>query len=200
MRREYDAWLAERSQMEHEIWQRDSKADASRMYCPNCHADRRGGAWLDADKTELACSNCEHTWTPLPRLSWSEKNRIRHGWQEAHPAPENPGDEPPHGRAFMQSFLIGYASVVGSRLAKQRKETVKVAEDSAPGTALAVIDRDKAVDAFAHKRWDYNGSAGRGASSSSNAGYYSGQAAGARANLGSRTVGGGHKAIGGGRS
>jgi len=198
LRAAWVAWAETRAEMEQSIWSRDAKADTSRMYCPNCKADFRGRAWLDADKTELLCSNCNQAWTPLPRLTWSEKRQIREEFLAENPEPENPGTEAPHGRAFMQSFLIGYANVVGSRLSAQRKEAVKEAEDTRPGVALAVIDRDKAVANAWEKRHPPSSfaKAGRGASNSANAGYYAGRDAGSRANLGQSSVGGGHKAIG----
>jgi hypothetical protein len=96
----------------------------------------------------------------------------------------------------MQSFLIGYAEVIGRRLSAQRNTAVNHAEVERPGAAVAVRDRGQAVDKFADRQWGKLSSAGS-TRSSSNAGYYSGREAASRANIGSRTVGGGHKAIGG---
>lgn len=133
--------------------------------------------------------------------SYSERRDRYRAWQTEHPQPENPGREVPHGRAFMQSFLIGYAGVVGSRLREQRRTTIKQAEDTMPGTALAVVDRDKAVANEWERRHPPSSftRGGRGASNSANAGYYAGRSAGSRANLGQTSVGGGRRAIGGGR-
>lgn len=126
----------------------------------------------------------------IPRRAWRDQ------FLAEHPEPEDPGRVMPHGRAFMQSFLIGYADVIGRRLMSQRTTAVKDAEQERPGAAVAVRDRGQAVEQFADRQWGKLSSAGS-TRSSSNAGYYSGRAAGARANIGNRTVGGGHKAIGG---
>jgi hypothetical protein len=194
LRATWEQWSADRNTMEHGIWQASAKADKSRGWCPSCGA--RQNVWLRATEPTLTCRDCGHTWEPVRDLTYSEKTAIRREWGEANPEPENPGSKPPHGRSFTQSFLIGYARVVGSRLYKQRQRTVADVDESSPGAALAVVDRDKAVDKFAHDRWEYGGARGRSASSSSNSGYYSGRAAGERANLGGSSVGGGRKAIG----
>jgi hypothetical protein len=104
----------------------------------------------------------------------------------------NGGDE--HGRAWKQSFLIGFASEVGSRLEAQRKKVVAETEVSAPGTAVAVINRDEMVES---RFYELNPKLGKATlRHSSYAGQNSGKAAGQRANLGQTSVGGGRKAIG----
>jgi hypothetical protein len=163
------------------------------------HARRVYDNWLTAYnkmRHELWVQDNQRSLRGEPQLGWGEKRRLEAEWEDENPRPDNPGDKPPHGRAFMQSFLIGYAAEVQSRLMKQRQRTVADVDETTPGAALAVVDRDKAVAQFGNQRWTYGGSRGRGASTSSNAGYYSGRAAGQRANIGSTSVGGGRRAIG----
>lgn len=100
-----------------------------------------------------------------------------------------------HGRAFKQAFIIGFANTVHSRLLIQRKDAVKVADDSTPGAAVAVVERTSAVEADFRRRYPRTGR-GTGAQASSYTGMAQGRAAGQRANIGQASVGGGRRAIG----
>lgn len=107
---------------------------------------------------------------------------------------ENPYSE--HGRSFKQSFLIAFAQRVGARLRQQRQQVIAETDISTPGTALAVVDRDRAVVS----RWEQlhpDLGKGTGIRNSGAAGARAGRAAGDRANIGgSPSIGGVRKAIG----
>lgn len=93
-----------------------------------------------------------------------------------------------NGRSWTTSFVVGFAGRVGSRLKAQRVQAVKDTGDST-GTELAIFDRSRAVAvAFrtAHPRTTRAGGSRVGART----GYYSGQRAGDRADLGQGGLGG----------
>lgn len=100
-----------------------------------------------------------------------------------------------HGRAFKQAFILGFSNEVYRRLLIQRKDAIKVADDSTPGAALAVVERSTAVDNDYRRRFPRTGK-GTGAKASSYTGASAGREAGSRANLGQTQVNGGRRAIG----
>lgn len=100
-----------------------------------------------------------------------------------------------HGRAFKQAFILGFANEVYRRLDAQRKQAVKVADDSTPGAALAVVERSTAVENDFARRFPRTGK-GTGAKASSYTGMAQGRAAGQRADIGQAKVSGGRRAIG----
>lgn len=99
-----------------------------------------------------------------------------------------------HGRAFKQAFILGFAATVTRRLTAQRASAVKTAEDAAPGTGLAVVERFTAVEQDFRRRYPST-SKGTAAKASSGAGYNNGVSAGQRAALGQASLKGGRKAI-----
>lgn len=100
-----------------------------------------------------------------------------------------------HGRAFKQAFIIGFANEVFRRLTIQRADAVKVAEDSTPGTEVAIVERSKAVSTNFARRYPRTGKA-TGPQVSSRTAMAEGRAAGQRANIGQSEVSGGRRAIG----
>lgn len=101
-----------------------------------------------------------------------------------------------HGRKFRQSFLVSFANTVGYRLRQQRQQVIAESDASTPGTALAVIDRDKAVEvAYLARNTDLR--KGTAVTNSSSLGARAGRDAGQRANLGGTPgIGTSHRAIG----
>lgn len=51
-----------------------------------------------------------------------------------------------HGRKFKQSFYLSFGFRVGQRLREQRQGIIAETDASAPGTALVLFDRSKAVE------------------------------------------------------
>lgn len=95
---------------------------------------------------------------------------------------------------YRRSFKTGFADRIGQRLQEQRRSTVAAeAKTRGSGMELVLVDRRKQVDLYFHDRpkgkgrasritHDYNGSA-------------RGRAAGDRADLGNRRVGGSRKEL-----
>lgn len=97
-----------------------------------------------------------------------------------------------NGQAFTRSFLIGFAIEVADRLEAQRKRST--ADTPGTGTELVLVDRSKAVEQHVAAQ---NGRLrkGRGSTTSHASGFYAGQAAGQRADLGQEGLGGQRMAI-----
>lgn len=93
-------------------------------------------------------------------------------------------------KAFRRAFLLGYADVIGNRLAVTKEETDAQAEDARPGTALVLADRGDRVDAMLAQQFPQLRSLRM--TMSSGGGLSAGRAAGARADLstGGRNVSG----------
>lgn len=97
-----------------------------------------------------------------------------------------------NGQSFTRSFLVGFASSVALRLQEQRAGAVA---ESSTGTDLVLVDRSKAVSDYFKKENPRVRSA-RGSAITDGSGYGAGQAAGARADLGSGSLGGRSRSIG----
>jgi hypothetical protein len=99
-------------------------------------------------------------------------------------------------KAFRRAFLLGYADVIGGRLAAVRAETDADADRGHPGAALVLADRAHQVEALFEREFPRLRSLRM--STSSGGGLSAGRAAGARADLSSRSgrVGSaGHRAL-----
>jgi hypothetical protein len=88
-------------------------------------------------------------------------------------------------KAFRRAFLLGYADVIGGRLATVREETDADADRGRPGAALVLADRAHQVEALFIQEFPRLRSLRM--STSSGGGLSAGRAAGARADLSSRT-------------
>jgi hypothetical protein len=96
----------------------------------------------------------------------------------------------PRVKAFRRSFLIGYADMIGHRLAEVRRSTEEVADAETPGTSLVLVDRAAQVEAAFAEEFPQLRSLRTTVSSAG--GLTAGHAAGARADLSAaqRRVGG----------
>ena len=91
---------------------------------------------------------------------------------------------------FRRSFILAFANRIGGRLREQRDTTVKAAESTGTGVALALIDKRKQVDDFINATMRVRkGSSGRGTKSDWQ-GMNAGRAAADRAPLGNTGVNG----------
>jgi len=100
-------------------------------------------------------------------------------------------------KSFRRAFLLGYADVIGARLAEVRKETDADADRSRPGTSLVLVDRSRQVDALLEQEFPRLRSLRM--TTSSGGGLTAGRVAGARADLsapGSRVPAGRLREIG----
>jgi hypothetical protein len=84
-------------------------------------------------------------------------------------------------KAFRRAFLLGYADVIGARLATVRQETDAVADRGRPGTALVLADRSDKVDALFDREFPHLRRMRM--TTTSGGGLSAGRAAGARADL-----------------
>jgi hypothetical protein len=92
----------------------------------------------------------------------------------------------PAGRfAWRKSFLIGFGEGAAARLAETRRRVVVEEETAAPGTAVALVNRQQAVE----KHFADLGLR-RGRSVRVGDGYHDGHRAGRQANVGATAVGG----------
>jgi hypothetical protein len=96
----------------------------------------------------------------------------------------------PRVKAFRRSFLMGYADMIGHRLAEVRRSTEEVADAETPGTSLVLVDRATQVEAAFAEEFPHLRSLRTTVSSAG--GLTAGHAAGARADLSAaqRRVGG----------
>jgi hypothetical protein len=92
----------------------------------------------------------------------------------------------PRPKAFRRAFLLGYADVIGGRLAAVRDEADSAADRGRPGAALVLADRADRVDAFMDKEFPRLRSLRM--TTSSGGGLSAGRAAGARADLSSMSA------------
>ena len=100
-------------------------------------------------------------------------------------------------RAFRRAFLLGYAEVIGGRLATVKEQTDAEADRERTGTALVLADRAARVDRVFEQEFPRLRSLRL--TTSSGGGLSAGRAAGARADLssaGSRLGAGGRREIG----
>lgn len=100
-------------------------------------------------------------------------------------------------KAFRRAFLLGYADVIGARLATVQEQTETVADRGHPGAALVLADRADRVDALFEQEFPRLRSLRMTASSGG--GLSAGRAAGARADLsasGARVGGSSRREIG----
>ena len=100
-------------------------------------------------------------------------------------------------KAFRRAFLLGYADVIGARLAAVRHETDAVADRGRPGAALVLADRSDQVDAVFER--EFPQLRRMRMTTTSGGGLSAGRAAGARADLsgiGARVGGGRRREIG----
>lgn len=97
-----------------------------------------------------------------------------------------------NGQAFTRSFLAGFALVVVDRLEKARRHQVD--ETPGTGTELVLVDRSKAVEAYFNRAVPSIRKA-RPATISADGGFYSGKAAGERADLGNGQLAGQRAAL-----
>jgi hypothetical protein len=95
--------------------------------------------------------------------------------------------------AFRRTFLVGFAAVVGRRLADMYRKVEREQTATTPGTALVLADRRQAVDVAFAEAFPRTTSQSRNLSGS---GGRAGRAAGHRADLGGHKVGGGRRALG----
>jgi hypothetical protein len=86
-------------------------------------------------------------------------------------------------RAFRRAFLLGYAEVIGGRLATVKEQTTAEADRGRTGTALVLADRADRVDRLLEEQFPRLRSLRL--STSSGGGLSAGRAAGARADLSS---------------
>jgi hypothetical protein len=98
-----------------------------------------------------------------------------------------------NGRTWTTSFLIGFANTIWTRLKDQRAKAVRDTGDST-GTELAIVDRSKAVD-VAYRTAHPRTSKAQSSTVRARSGFYSGQAAGQRADIGNTRVGGSRVAL-----
>lgn len=100
-------------------------------------------------------------------------------------------------KAFRRAFLLGYADVIGARLATVQQQTDAEADRGRPGAALVLADRSDRVDAlFDH---EFPNLRRMRMTTTSGGGLSAGRAAGARADLsavGARVAGGRRREIG----
>ena len=100
-------------------------------------------------------------------------------------------------KAFRRAFLLGYADVIGARLATVQQQTDAVADRGRPGAALVLADRADKVDALFDR--EFPNLRRMRMTTTSGGGLSAGRAAGARADLspmGSRVGGGRRREIG----
>ena len=100
-------------------------------------------------------------------------------------------------KAFRRAFLLGYADVIGARLATVREQTDADADRGRPGAALVLADRSDKVDALFAREFPHLRRLRM--STTSGGGLSAGRAAGARADLsamGARVGGGRRREIG----
>jgi hypothetical protein len=86
-------------------------------------------------------------------------------------------------KAFRRAFLLGYADVIGSRLAAVRQETDAYADRASTGAALVLADRADRVERLVEQ--EFPRLRNLRMSTSSGGGLSAGRAAGARADLSS---------------
>ena len=84
-------------------------------------------------------------------------------------------------KAFRRAFLLGYADVIGARLATVQRETDAVADRGRPGAALVLADRSDQVDALFDR--EFPNLRRMRMTTTSGGGLSAGRAAGARADL-----------------
>jgi len=100
-------------------------------------------------------------------------------------------------KAFRRAFLLGYADVIGARLATVRDESHADADRQQPGAALVLVDRAHQVDALMEQEFPRLRSLRM--TTTSGGGLSAGRVAGARADLsamGARVGGGRRREIG----
>ena len=90
-------------------------------------------------------------------------------------------------RAFRRAFLLGYAEVIGGRLATVKEETDAEADRGRTGTALVLADRADRVERLLEQ--EFPRVRGLRMTTSSGGGLSAGRAAGARADLSSLGAG-----------
>jgi hypothetical protein len=93
----------------------------------------------------------------------------------------------PDVKAYRRAFLFGYASSIGARLTAVRRETVREATSTTPGTDLVLVDRQTQVDAAFQHEFPTLGTFR--ATASSGSGFVAGRDAGGRADLSARQTG-----------
>ena len=93
----------------------------------------------------------------------------------------------PRVKAFRRSFLFGYASTIGARLAAVRQESVQAAKSTTPGTELVLVDRQARVEAAFEREFPRLGKFR--ATMSSGSGFMAGRKAGVQADLSARQTG-----------
>jgi len=84
-------------------------------------------------------------------------------------------------KAFRRAFLLGYADVIGARLATVQEQTEAVADRSRPGAALVLADRSGLVDALFDREFPHLRRMRM--TTTSGGGLSAGRASGARADL-----------------
>jgi hypothetical protein len=89
----------------------------------------------------------------------------------------------PRPKAFRRAFLLGYADVIGGRLATVREQADSSADRGRPGAAVVLADRADRVDALMEQEFPRLRSLRM--TTSSGGGLSAGRAAGARADLSS---------------
>jgi hypothetical protein len=89
----------------------------------------------------------------------------------------------PRPKAFRRAFLLGYADVIGGRLATVREQADSSADCGRPGAAVVLADRADRVDALMEQEFPRLRSLRM--TTSSGGGLSAGRAAGARADLSS---------------
>jgi len=87
----------------------------------------------------------------------------------------------PRPKAFRRAFLLGYAEVIGGRLATVREEAASAADRGQPGAALVLADRADRVEALMAQEFPRLRSLRM--TTSSGGGLSAGRVAGARADL-----------------
>ena len=100
-------------------------------------------------------------------------------------------------KAFRRAFLLGYADVIGARLATVQQQTDAAADRGRPGSSLVLADRSGQVDALFDREFPHLRRMRM--TTTSGGGLSAGRAAGARADLsamGARVGSGRRRAIG----
>jgi hypothetical protein len=100
-------------------------------------------------------------------------------------------------KAFRRAFLLGYADVIGARLASVREQADTDADRGRPGAALVLAGREGQVDALFDREFPHLRRMRM--TTTSGGGLSAGRAAGARADLsamGARVAAGRHRQIG----
>jgi hypothetical protein len=97
-----------------------------------------------------------------------------------------------NGRTWTVSFMIGFTVSVRDRLKAQRAQAV-ADTGNATGTALALVDRSKAVERFF--RSEHTRTRNTGVKARPTGGFGSGKDAGNRADIGNTRIGGSHLAL-----